>query len=208
MHADFQLMKTTIFIIAAISAFISCSSRQKESKADLDSSLFSYPPLKTTTEVPNNIGSLKPLDSIQKRAFIPDITKGLQMDKEFPYSSLFTASFVSMQDKIGTIQPIILKTVADDFSALVLINLNENNSPVDYLIVDRQEFCGNDDSIACEKYRHSIFKGNEITTYELFEITSNVDDRLFYVDSIVHKSIIDSKGHFKTKKTDSIRVTK
>jgi hypothetical protein len=186
--------------------FAACSSKQGNSTDTIDDSLYKYVELKKTAEMSQEGSSYKKLDSLQKKQFLPDITKGLAMDKDFLYSSLFSAYFVAKQKKIGTLQPIILKLTADDFSASVLINLNERNIPVSFLFIDGQEFCGSDHNFYCEKSTHSILNGTEIITYDLFHTESTNNNEISYTDSIVYKSIIKPDGTIKTNKIDSIRV--
>lgn len=130
------------------------------------------------------------------------------MGKNFPYSSLFSAYFVSKQKKIGSIQPIILKLFADDFTQFILINLNENNTPVDFMFIDNEEFCGSDHNFYCEKSRHSIFNESEIFTYDLFKIESTNNDLTSYIDSITYKSFIQPSGSIKTSKIASARIVR
>lgn len=95
-----------------------CSERKGKASV-LDDALFLSPPITETTEVSFNPDVLVPIDGLKKRQWLPDITQRMQMDKEFPYCSLFSVFFVSKQVKVGSIQPIIIRAVADGRSRRV-----------------------------------------------------------------------------------------
>lgn len=199
-------MRIIFISFLSILFFSTCSTKHADNKDNLNDQLYLYKDLKRTTEVVADRKSFTKLDSTQKRALLPDITKGQAMDLDFPYSTLLNAYFVSKQKTIGAIQPIILKLFTDDFDALVLICLNSKNTPVDFFILDREEFCGSNHETYCEKSRHSILNGNEILTYDLYKVESSSDDKFLYTDSIVYKSSINADGKIKTLQTDSVRI--
>jgi hypothetical protein len=199
-------MKLRLVLLFFVLLFAKCSNQQESTNGALDNNLYKYLDLKSTTKISQDNKSYIKLDSLQKRQILPDITKGLNMDKDFPYSSLFSAYFVAKQKKIGNAETVILKLEADDFDKVILITLNETNSPIDYLDIDDEEYCGGGHLLYCEKVRHSILNNNEIITYDLFKTESSQNDLTSYTDSIVFKSIIKPGGRIETTKMDSIRI--
>lgn len=201
-------MKTKFLLLFSILFFAACSSRQERTASLPEDAVYKYMDLKKTTDMSTENSVFKELDSLQKRQLLPDISKGLSMDVDFPYSSLVDVYFVAKQKKIGTLQPILLKLNGDDFNKTILINLNEENHPVSFLFVAGEEFCGSDHDFYCEKSTHSIFNNEEIITYDLVKTESSNNDDTSYTDSIVYKSIIKPDGTIETNKIDSVRITK
>lgn len=207
-------MKNRILLLLIFSLIFSCKEEVKNNEEVFHFEEVEFPNsnFHNTIELSKSINkyhSLHPrLDSIQKRHLLPDITKNLPMDIGYLYSSFFIVSPVSKQNKIGYIQPIILHAFADDFSAFILVTLDSNHKPVDYLFVDNEEYCGEDEDEMCEKFTHSVFTGSEILSYNLYKFTSTINNELLYIDSISYKSKINKNGTISTIKSDSVRVNK
>jgi len=112
--------------------------------------------------------------------------------------------FISKQNKIGALTPIIVSAGGTDFSGLILILLDSTCHPVSSLILSGGE-CGTD-PIECD-FKQSFLNGNRINSY----VRSILDrNNLYNADSILIDSVnyiteILPDGRFETRRSDSIR---
>ena len=112
--------------------------------------------------------------------------------------------FVSKQNKVGSLTPIIVSAGGTDFSALILMLLDSSCHQVSNFILSGGE-CG-DNFVACD-FKQSFLSGNRINSY----VRSIVDrDNLYNADSLLIDSVnyiteILSDGTLETRRTDSVR---
>ncbi len=124
-------------------------------------------------------------------------------------NKLYSAYFVSIQNKIGDIQPVIISISTDDYDALVLINLNKNNKITSTFELNNG-FCAGPSSIDTITYfcpiKYSFIDKSEIKTIKIKYSTKDINtiDKAI-VDSIVYLSKIQLDGKIKTTQLDSVR---
>ena len=122
------------------------------------------------------------------------------------------AYFVSKQEKIGALLPIIVCNWGDGYWSTDLIILDSLNVPVSkfplYLEFDHgpDNMIGDSIEVYHKVKRHSLIDGNtikwsELTVYAIHDDTINPRT----IDSINYISTITPKGNILTKRLDSIR---
>jgi hypothetical protein len=121
--------------------------------------------------------------------------------------------FVSKQNKIGSLQPIIVSVGAvHDYWALRLIILNKNGKAISYIDLDNPTYFPQDNKSYADYQieSYSTLKENEIISYRVakFHYASKNPLKELVVDSVVLKSVIDAKGKISTKQIAKIRYTK
>jgi len=161
--------------------------------------------------------NLTELDSLQKVWLLtPFVTtfksRALEsvLRTDIPENSTwyFRAQFVARQNKIGDLQPLILRVDRDGYLALWLLILNEQCIPVSCYQLDgcrRDLFVKDSTGTFCTK-RNKIV-GNRIDSYETRE-TWAANGKPPIVDSIVYRTQIGAKGQIVTTRIDSVRYFK
>jgi hypothetical protein len=146
------------------------------------------------------------LDKNQKGKLIASfISKMLKVDASYPVD-LMKAFFVSKQDKIGDLQPIIVHIGGDDYSSLTMILLDENNNFVSGYNISGGMDSGpeekGDSLISFEATSYSHLNDNKITTFRINE-TDHTDStkKEVIIDSNVFVSVIGKAGKIVTKQT-------
>ncbi|UXE68831.1 MAG: hypothetical protein KA713_09755 [Chryseotalea sp. WA131a] len=124
--------------------------------------------------------------------------------------SYWIAGLVSKQEKIGDLQPIIVRVEGFEYMTLWYLLLDDNCNLKDEFNIEE---CGYDASwgenpigMYCKKVRRSKFDKGVIDTYEIKEI--DFKDNLITIDSLTYHTIINSDNKFVTKRKDSIRITR
>jgi len=112
-----------------------------------------------------------------------------------------TAYFISKQEKVGDILPIVVYAGGTDYSALILITLDKNCNVVSSFILK-----GGDCGWPYCPVKHSYLNKDKISSYIL-----NVSYRQDFmtvpstIDSISYLSKISADGKIETKRLDSTR---
>lgn len=115
---------------------------------------------------------------------------------------------ISWQDKIGDLQPFIVRIDGQDYNGLVYVVLNKYNKPVSKFELTGGPYDVNMDSVwGLHTYTSSTIKGNIINTYKLYMYMWLGDsiERPFRIDSIIYKNTIQPNGEITTIRTDSFR---
>jgi hypothetical protein len=122
------------------------------------------------------------------------------------------AFIVARQERIGAFEPILIKVFGTDFTALVLVNLDENDKVHSGYPIFCTENSGpeisEDTLIVTRPKVRCTFSKNVINTEKLtgtIQINPNAKKDIFYIDKITYKTIISESGKFSTVKIDSIR---
>jgi hypothetical protein len=152
-----------------------------------------------------------PLDSTSKRLILaPIMKKDLGVDAN--YSGKFILShFISKQEKIGNLQPIIIYTTGDDYQSLILAVLDSTLNPISHIVLSGGLFSGPyevNDSLTCwQNETFSKINGKDIQSYisKTYVWTDSRNDSAF-VDSLVFSTKIRANGTIDTKQTDSLRI--
>jgi hypothetical protein len=124
---------------------------------------------------------------------------------------LFLSHFISRQDKIGNIQPIVIYSTGDDYQSLILAVLDSTLTPISHLVLSGGFFTGPyevNDSLSCwGDETFSKINGNEIQSFvsKTYVWTDSRNDSAF-IDSIVFSSKIRDNGKIDTKQIDSLRI--
>ncbi|MCS3737354.1 hypothetical protein [Mucilaginibacter dorajii] len=121
--------------------------------------------------------------------------------------------FVSKQNKIGSLQPIIVSVGAvHDYFALRLIILNKNGKAISYIDLDDPTYFPQDHNSYTDYQTesYSVLDKNEIISYRVskFRYANKGPVGELVVDSVVFKSVIDAKGKISTKQIAKNRYTK
>jgi hypothetical protein len=205
--------------------YIICSCNESNTKntnnneLSLKDSLFVFKGISSTEIVEKSVWDFEQLyvDSTEKRTYIkldnkqklrllPNI---LKMDTLWIRMDI-QAYFISKQEKIGNIQPIIIQTSGTDFAALLLINLDNKGNLLSGMILTGGENSspqGELDSLLfLRPYTRCFFNKNHIKSYTLSAmVEKNRNNKLAIIDSVNYESVIESNGTIKTKKLDSFR---
>lgn len=113
------------------------------------------------------------------------------------------AYFISKQDKIGVLQPILIMIGGDDYTSLTMILLDKNNRPVNGFNLFGGMQPGptsrGDSLLIIPLDRYSEIAGNVITSYEVThqEFADSLK-RPTLVDSVVLRSVIGKTGKITT----------
>jgi hypothetical protein len=151
-----------------------------------------------------------PLNLYQKSQLIQKFFSNLmKVDSSYAVNSM-EAYFVAKQDKIGNLQPILIRLQGDDYVSLTMIILNKENKYISGYNVSGGFNSGADqrgDSVETYEARsYSHLKDNKINTYYIYE-TDPMDmiKTTASIDSNVFESIIGANGQFKTKQVAKVR---
>lgn len=172
----------------------------------------------------NDIDNSLYTDSTYKKKFI-ELTPDQKVKLIAPFISnelgvnykyvrdLMQAFFISKQQKIGDLQPIILFITGDDYGSTTMIVLNKYNKPISGFNLDGGMQPGpteiGDSLMEYEAKSFSLINANNITTVRINH-TDCTDDSLrkpTIVDSTVFLSKIDKTGHIRTRKVMSKQYT-
>jgi hypothetical protein len=122
------------------------------------------------------------------------------------------AFIVACQEKIGTFEPTLIKVFGTDFTALVLVNLENNDKILSGYPIFCTENSGpeisEDTLIVTRPKVRCTFSKNVINTEKLtgtIQINPKTEKDNFYIDKITYKTTISESGTFSTVKIDSIR---
>jgi len=120
---------------------------------------------------------------------------------------------IAWQDKVGDLQPFIVRIDGQDYNGLVYIVLNKNNIPVSKFELTGGSYDMEDDSsFIMHTYVHSKIKNGEIDSYKLYMyqwVGDSVEKPFkFKIDSICRKSVLQPDGTLITTRTDSVHYTR
>lgn len=121
------------------------------------------------------------------------------------------AFVVAKQSSIGHLQPTLIKVFGTDYSAVLLINLENGNKPISgfpiYAIENSGPEISEDTIIVTRPKIKCRFSRNTILLFKLTGICypKSVDPTLFTIDSITSEISIHRNGMLKTRKLDSSR---
>lgn len=146
------------------------------------------------------------LDNKTKVILLPEITG---MDTIWVKEGM-DAFYVSKQERIGKVQPIIIKVNGTDYSSLILVTTNETGEVLSSEILFGGENGGpmeiSDTLLELPPFSRSYFNKNEIKTFSITaSINPNKNNIPAIIDSINYLTTIDEKGNIKTIRTDSTR---
>jgi len=142
----------------------------------------------------------------------PFIMKELGVNEKYA-GDLMSAYFVSKQNKIGNLQPILIKISGDDYGSLTMIILDKSDTPIDGYNVEGGKEGGpteiGDSLIRFEARRYSHINNNVITTYDINE-TDHTDTtkKQELIDSEVYKTVINKNGTFSTRRIVKVGFAK
>jgi hypothetical protein len=146
------------------------------------------------------------LDNKTKVILLPEITG---MDTIWVKEGM-DAFFVSKQERIGKVQPIIIKVTGTDYTSLILVTTNESG----YILSSKILFGGenggplnvSDSLLILPPFSRSYFNKNEIKTFSITaSINPNKNNIPAIIDSVNYLTTIDENGNIKTIETDSTR---
>jgi hypothetical protein len=188
-----------------------------KSQPPLNPSLFSVRNMKNSDLIkvlPRN--TFDYLDSAKKTAYtlFDSIQVARYVQPVFPdYGVWFFAQtkLLSWQDKIGDLQPFIVRIDGQDYNGLVYIVLNKYNIPVSKFELTGGPYDVDADSTyIMHTYLHSVIKNNEIYSYKLYMYMWAGDSikKPYNIDSILYKSVIQPDGSIVTTRIDSIRYSR
>jgi hypothetical protein len=150
------------------------------------------------------------LDSTYKLLILSSILKkDLKVDDNY-LNHYMISHFISKQSKIGDLQPIIVKTIGDDYSSILLIILDSNLKVISHFYLSGGFDAGpteiNDSISSWGEEKHSKIQGDVINSYVIRTLvwTDSRNDTAF-IDSVRYKTRILKSGEFQTHKVDSIR---
>ena len=119
--------------------------------------------------------------------------------------------FISKQNRVGALTPIIIAVNGDDYGAFFYTLLDSNLRMVSYFRMQGGLSAGPDEvtdsTVVLPRDRHSVIDGLSIHTYDLIE-TDWMDSLKNYIDidSITFSTQIDEKtGRISTRQLDSVR---
>lgn len=122
------------------------------------------------------------------------------------------AFIVARQERIGTFEPTLIKVFGTDFTALVLVNLEDNDKILSGYPIFCTENSGpeisEDTLIVTRPKVRCTFSKNVINTEKMtgtIQINPKIEKDNFYIDKITYKTTISESGKFSTVKIDSIR---
>jgi len=145
------------------------------------------------------------LDNNLKLKLLPDI---LKMDTTWIKEDI-KAYLISKQEKIGNIQPVIIKTGGTDFSALILLTLDNNGNTISGIYLNIYDGSGPvidlDSTMLLPPFTRCYFDKNKINFYLLSAWVNKYKDIPATIDSVSYQSIIDTNGNISIQKLDSVR---
>jgi len=235
-------MRTSIIIFLCLVSLYSCNERNKNNTSkelpvkdsisitktnkhlSIDDSLFVFKGIQSTECIEKCVWDNNKLfvDSIKKTALVlldnkeklSILSEILKMDTAWIKQGIF-AYYVSKQEKIGRIQPIIIKVEGLDYSSLLLVLTDETGNIISEKILFGGEAGGPDEVsdtlVIFTPVSRCCFNKNEIKTHSTIKIINpklenpRQNSIPAKIDSINYLSIIDSKGNIETKKIDSTR---
>ncbi len=211
-------MKNWLKIILVISTIWGCGNPKNEKAAEtpvevvqekdleLPDSLFKLKNQLVTFKVQNYDfeEEFVVMDSIQKMKLLGKIAPFNEKDKSY------VGYFVSLQNKIGHIRPIIVYGETENYSALILLNLDENNK-----VISSKEIAGGfcdapvhyDDRIQwCDDKLSTIVNDSMLVLFHL-HLHSPSYERVNekFIDSVKYLFRINPDGKFEQVKRDSTR---
>ncbi len=231
-------MKKLIYISFLVGIFSACSNPKPINNAGNDSAVANTTFLADTHFAYKNITDTYPLwkkhkygendtlysDSTRKISFIeltqaqkekfiaPFIMRELDIKDLKFVGQYMNVHFISKQQKIGDIQPILVMIRGDDYQSLTMILFDKNLNPVDGFNVcggfDSGPYVHGDTSMIYPDNRYSTINNDKITTYRITE--KHFDDSLkmpTVVDSVVLQSLIRTTGKITTKTIGYRRYT-
>jgi len=147
--------------------------------------------------------------SYKKKIIVPVImSEKIVDDPDYPMVYL-RSRFISRQEKIGSLTPIVVSVGGDDYGALFYILIDSNLTPISYYRMYGGISAGpdkmTDTSIVLPRDRHTSISGLQIHSYDLIE-TDWIDSTKNYkdIDSINYTATIDpSTGRITTDRLDS-----
>lgn len=155
---------------------------------------------------------LIPLTKAEKFALLgPFIKQELKLDPAY-VRDWMNAWFVAKQDKIGGLQPVIIRLDGDDYGAVTMILLDDNNRYVGGCNISGGEQPGPTevgDSLEVYSWKdYAVINKNVIINYQL-ERTDYKDKskHISVVDSVVYRIKIDNKGQFNKSRIGSTKYT-
>ena len=116
------------------------------------------------------------------------------------------AYFLSKQEKIGDLQPIILLIDGDDYNSITIIILNKYNRPISGFNLTGGMNSGptekGDSVLEYESHGFSLIDGRNITSvrFNHIDFISDSLKKPSIIDSVVFSTLIDKVGHIKTRK--------
>lgn len=150
------------------------------------------------------------LDSSQKFKLIVPIT-GIDANYVCQYMDAY---FISIQEKVGDYQPIIIQLTGDDYGSLLYIVLDKQNNPVSHLLISGGE-CGGpisetDSTMEMCPITQAFMNKNKINWYRLHVTERKItkeEDKIMpsIIDSVYFQSEINTEGKMITKIIDSTR---
>ena len=215
------MTKTLIFCFLFL---LSCSTGNNKQNVTLSDDLFVIKNLKNSSLIhsfkyrDNHLFSdstfkteFVPLDSTYKRLILaPIMKKDLGVDAD--YSRKFILShFISKQEKIGHLQPIVIYSTADDYQSLIFAVLDSALNPISHLVLSGGQFAGpyevNDSLSSWGDETFSKINASEIQTHvsKIYVWTDERNDSAF-IDSLAFSSYVKSNGSIETKLIDSLRL--
>ncbi|MES2588280.1 MAG: hypothetical protein V4622_04815 [Bacteroidota bacterium] len=156
------------------------------------------------------------LNNKDKIKFLFHVVKqedGHEIDKEWIKMDL-QAFVVAKQSKINNFTPTIIKVYGTDFTAVILVNLDDNKNIIStfpiYNIENSGPAISEDTLIVTRPKIKCHFMKNVIHLYKITgtNFLQNEKIQSFYVDSITYKASIDNNGIVRTVKIDSTRYKK
>jgi hypothetical protein len=152
-----------------------------------------------------------PLSAQQCAKFVtPVVSKMLGVSVNY-VRDLMHIWFVSKQNKVGDLQPLVVSLEGKDYSSFIMIILDKYNKPVQGLILNENSGPTNYDG-STNWVSHKIYSqinNNEITTYHVNETSHTYPAKSqIIVDSTVFKSLISKGGNILTKQVVKARFKK
>lgn len=221
-------MKNLLLLLLPLVLFSACSNNENQQTSSgevFPDSLFVYHNLSDTRSVnhfyyASEYASGMYVDSTKKQQFkVIDSTTlkrlvgpFLGIDTNY-VAQYMTGHYISKQDKIFDLTPIIILVEGDDFQALEYILTDDKGKAISLYTLRGGE-CGGpipvNDSIQtfCPvrnmTLNGSTFKGYELHIYE----NINRENAPCEIDSILNTTTFDAHGYFNTIRTDSIHYSR
>ncbi len=222
---------TTYLLLTTFTLLLACNTRQADTKKQSTSvpndSVKGLPPLNAALFPVKNMTSSNLLKVLPRATY-----DYLDSANKTPYTILDSAQvmkyiqpvypdyavwffgqvkLISWQDKMGDLQPFIVRIDGQDYNGLVYIVLNKYNIPV-----SKFELTGGpydvitDSTYVMPTYFHSKIRNGEIDSYKLYMYywVGDSIQRPFNIDSICSKSMVQPDGKIITTRTDSVRYTR
>ena len=187
--------------------FIGCQSSNNSRKISfLNESKFKYHNVKQIS-FPNDTNEYVSMDSIQKNIlFKPYLANDLKA-----ISFGFDAYFVSKQEKISSLTPIIVEISGTDYSSQWLMLLDSNFVTISKIELGHEESgprFANDSTNTLWPETINYFSHDSIRTISVIKTERNQGPSNLIVDSIICVRKILSNGEIITIKSDSLRFIK